>query len=215
MGHADADRPQDVELYKVLLTFIKQRLLHVDNVLSTPPVRRIEIESCALQVRISLEHLVLSTLVANRPATAAVVEAFAKKSASDARSIVKRINKDYWPIPFDMERHPSKDGVIKMAEPSDPYLKEPEWGRAYGYCSSILHAANPYTYVTGSRTSSNAGDWDRITQLRDYSNKIQRLIKNHQIYLSEIDHSFICAVPENDKEEPSVTVFVRTPKEDQ
>src|SRR2546421_11407314 len=108
----------------------------------------------------ALEHLVLSTLVAIRPGTAAVIEAFAKKNAGEARALVKRMNPKYWPIPFDKQApHSPEDVMWTMTEPVEPYLREEEWSRAYGYCSSLLHAPNPYVYL--SQDTIYAKDRDR------------------------------------------------------
>jgi hypothetical protein len=195
----------------VLLSIVKQRLAYVDELLTTSLRRGVEIEGCALQIRLSLEHVVLSTLVANRPGAAAVSSAFAGKDANAARKLVRRINRRYWPIAFDFEQQDSPPMWV-MAEPSEPYLREQEWSRAYGYCSSLLHAPNPYSYLTET-ASGHAGlsqRRDQIAQLAEYSRKIQRLIKFHQVHLSEADHSFICRVYEDHHAEPRVEVYHRT-----
>jgi hypothetical protein len=156
----------------------------------------------------ALEQVVLSTLVANRPGAAVVVEAFAKKNAGEARALVKRINPKYWPIPFDEQPpNPSEGEIWRMVVPVEPFLRETEWGRAYGYCSGLLHAPNPYVYLSGTASEVKDQDREQVAQLVDYSNKIQRLIKNHLVYLSEMDHSLICHVPDDPTVEPEVSVY--------
>ena len=99
-------------------------------------------ETCALQVRMALEHLVLSTLVANRSGIAAITQAFNQKSAADARAIIKRINPQHWPVSFKFKppEDSTKGGTWHPEAPAKPFLLESEWGTPYGYCSSLLHA---------------------------------------------------------------------------
>lgn len=209
---ADSARPQDVALYGAMLGFMNQRLAYVDEMLARPPRNRVELEACALQVRMTLEHIVLSTLVTNRPAAATIVAAFAKKKASEVHGLIKRINSRYWPIPFDWSGpEDSNGGTWTMVEPSEPYLREEEWGRAYGYCSRLLHATNPYEYLTTTESRSESHR-AHIGQLKEYSHKIERLLKNHQIYLSEVDCSLICAIPEDPTVPPDVDVWIRQAK---
>lgn len=195
-----------------MFTFIMQRLHYVDGMLAKPPGNRVELEACALQIRMVLEHLVLSTLVANRPGAAAVVAAFAKKRAREVHRLIKRINPHYWPIPFDFERVDSEGGSRwTMAEPSEPYLREGEWGKAYGYCSNLLHAVNPYQYLAWAESGrfNNDQHTEHVAKLKEYSLKIRRLIRYHQTYLSEVDHSLICRIPEDTSVRPTVEVYTR------
>jgi hypothetical protein len=206
---ADDGRAQDIELYAAMLTFTMQRL-QVANDLLAQPARRVDIEACALQIRIALENVVLSTMIANRPAVAAVSDAFVNKTAGDARRIVKNINPGYWPIPFRFERSTSETGeeIWRMADPVDEYLHEEDWGRAYGSCSSILHAVNPYQYLERTPAGRTLASL-RVDELRTHSRKIRTLLWRHQIYLSEANLSLICRVPHDLTQRPSVEVYRR------
>ncbi|MFG3604534.1 hypothetical protein [Micromonospora chersina] len=211
-GPADDARPQDLELYAALLTFTKQRLLYADEKLAQPPRNRVELEVCALQVRVALEQTVLSTLITNRPGAATITTAFVKKTAGEVRKMVSKINPNYWPVPFDFEKVEADSSYHwQMTEPDAPYLSEDEWGKAYGYCSSLLHAVNPYQYLdkSDSSKSGNQHHHEHVTKLSEYSRKIQRLLKNHQIYLSETNYSLICHVYEDASVKPSIQVYSR------
>ncbi|WP_339123922.1 hypothetical protein, partial [Pseudonocardia sp. D17] len=126
-----------------------QRLEFVGQLHAKSGLRAVDVEVIALNIRMALESVVLSTLIANRPAAAAVSDAFATKTASDARRIVKRVNPRYWPKPFKFRRSVDESGreTWHMDSPEDEFLREDEWGRAYGYCSALLHATNPYQYL--------------------------------------------------------------------
>lgn len=211
-GPADDARPQDVELYAAMLTFTRQRLQHADGLLAEPPYHRVKIETCALQVRLSLEQIVLSTLVSNRPEVAAIASAFAKKDVSEVRRLVKKVNPRYWPIPFEFRKvEEGRGGFWKMEKPSEPYLREDEWGKAYGYCSTLLHATNPYQYLLGADADGSQVSQlpDHMKRLKSLSSKLQTLIRSHQVYLSEIDHSFICKVPDDTSVRPKIEVWKR------
>ncbi|MFG2047959.1 hypothetical protein ACGFIW_11100 [Micromonospora sp. NPDC048935] len=211
-GPADNARPQDLSLYSAMLTFTKQRLQHADENLAKSPINRVQLEACALQVRIALEQIVLATLITNRPGAAAVTTAFAGKTAGEVRKLVSSINPNYWPIPFDFTKVESGNSYYwQMTEPATPYLSEDDWGKAYGYCSSLLHAANPYQYFDESdaKRLRVQHHFEHADKLSNYSQKIQRLLKNHQIYLSEINHSLICHVYEDTRIEPSIQVYSR------
>lgn len=207
---ADDSRPQDIELYSVMLTFIMHRLEFANELLANPKRRAVDTETVALNVRMALESIVLSALIANRPAAAAVSDAFATKTAADARRIVRSVNPRYWPIPFKFRRSVDESGeeAWHMDAPEDAFLREDEWGRAYGYCSALLHAVNPYQYLTSQPPKEHPMS-AAVGELQAYSQKIRVLLWRHQIYLSESDVSLICRVPDDLGTRPSVEVYHR------
>jgi hypothetical protein len=214
---ADDARPQDIELYAAMLTFTMQRIEIADEILSRKPSRAVDVEACAVQIRIALENIVMSTLIANRPAVAAVSNAFANKTAGDARRIVKSVNPNYWPTSFVFRREESKfDGDRWfMTEPEEPYLREEDWGKAYGFCSTLLHAVNPYQYLDESATPLRDQLSGHVATLKSYSKMIRTLLWRHQIHLTETNVTLICRIPNDLSERPTVEVYVRSRNDSQ
>ena len=102
-GPADGKRAQDLELYAAMLTITMQRTQEAERILDRPRPTPGTIEKAALEIRMALENVVLSTLITNRPSVMSVARAFEKKDAGEVRRIVQRINANYWPIAFRYE----------------------------------------------------------------------------------------------------------------
>lgn len=99
-----------------------------------------------------------------------------------------------------------------MDPPDDVFLREDDWGKAYGYCSSLLHATNPYQYLV-QRQAPKSHLAVTVEELKAYSLKIQALLRRHQIYLTEADVSLICRVPDDLTTRPTVEVYQRERKQ--
>jgi hypothetical protein len=138
-------------------------------------------ECIAVQLRIALELIVLSSLVSNRSDIGAVATALHKKGPRDARALAQRVNPNYWPKPV----KPVLDASGRLQDVTDGYLTEPEWGPAYGFLSNLLHAANPYG--TSSHAVRNLDStYHRLLELHE---RVVALIRHHWIYPANHDYA--------------------------
>lgn len=100
---------REIDRYAQVLSEIKARMLEVEKLDPSLPFPDVEI--ACLHLRIVLEAIVMSSLLANQHAVGAVAAAFDKGDVGQVRKVVKRVNPDYWPRPV-------KD-VRKRAERAD------------------------------------------------------------------------------------------------
>lgn len=130
--------------YEVLLRRIQARLLSARNTLAAGSEPR-SLESAALDLRVALEELLLSSLVTHQHHLGEVTKALSRSDWSDARKRVEKINPYWWPIPQDITAG-GPDGVkaTVTGHHDDDFMTADEWGRAYGAVSDLLHARNPF-----------------------------------------------------------------------
>ncbi|MBN9198470.1 MAG: hypothetical protein J0I33_07510 [Microbacterium ginsengisoli] len=120
------------------LAEIKRRMLRVMDTFAEG-LRRDTIEQVALDLRMTLESIVLLSFVTHRPLSEQVESALARASISDARKRVRDLNPSYWP-------HPVEVVGTDYVDVEHGYLREKDWGRAFGDVSTVLHAPNPFAY---------------------------------------------------------------------
>lgn len=131
---------QDLDRYAGVLGEIKVR---VDAVRALPRLWEWQVtEAAALHMRKVLELLVLGSLVTHRVALGEVASAFHTHDAGSARKLVRRANPEYWPVPVkSVARADAPDELVTV---ETGFLREDEWGPAYGHLSELLHARNPF-----------------------------------------------------------------------
>lgn len=185
----------DVGLYQALLVEMGRRLDRAQSILAKAADLD-EIEQAALQLRFVLETLVLSSLVTNRPALEAVDAALQKKDADAARKLVRRHNPAYWPRP--VTRVQLGKETFGLEDVEDGYLREAEWGRAFGTTSELLHQANPFLPPRDAAEAGNA--------LRNLLDRILVLLRQHVLTLSD-QHQIIGYI-DLDKREAQATGWI-------
>jgi hypothetical protein len=142
---AEADHvisPQDDQLYRQVLDEIYKRVEHARTLLPGANTRP-EIESCALQIRVAIELVVMGSLITNREAIENINLALtSKKSASEAAKTARAANPDYWPKATRAHDIPGQEA--KDLRPVEGALSEENWEREWGKLSAFLHARNPF-----------------------------------------------------------------------
>jgi len=175
----------DVNLYADVLQQIKVRLDQADRLLVACPTdwsAELVLENAALHLRKVIELVVLSTLVTNRPVLERVSAKLHKQDAGEARKLIRRVNPDYWPEPIrTTQTGPGR--VFEILPVTDDYLLEGEWGKAFGWTSSILHARNPL---------DNPFDLPESRQrLEILARKARTLLTEHRVHLVDDDQTVL------------------------
>jgi hypothetical protein len=160
----------------------------------------LQIESAAVHIRKILELIVFGSLVTNRREVESVARAFREADVDDARKLAKRVNSNYWPTPlapFEPVALPeiARQRPLEGAE----YLREADWGRAYGDSSAVLHAANPYAPTRDMETVLDA--------LRNWTKKIIALLNHHQVTLVDRNYLLACVMRGSETGDVQVAVF--------
>jgi hypothetical protein len=146
------------------------------------------VESAALQARLALELLALSSLVTHRDAVAEVASAFERKKPDEALSLVRRLNPSFWPRPTRqlLDEH----GVsVGWEDVTDGYLMEVEWGPSWGRLSGWLHARNPYIGLPPTEEGANL--------TRTVLDRLVCLLNHHQVQLLGRDYLLVCMMHES------------------
>ena len=101
-------------------------------------------ESLALQLRIILELIALSSLVANREEYSKYRKNFKKDwNAKRILETLEKANPNFYPEP--RKQKLIKEGVYDLQPITSGYLTETNFIELYNRCSSILHADNPFS----------------------------------------------------------------------
>jgi len=153
--------------------------MHFDSILGP----KYATECAALQLRKTLELLLLGTLLTNGSALAQSRKVLAKKKPEDARKLVERINPRYWPEP--VEQRPGSDGMTYSFIPiTADVLKREDYGRAFGLTSTWCHATNPL--------ASPLDPIEGRLRLRELERRTRRLVKNFTVGLVDRDALLVC-----------------------
>lgn len=168
--------PEDDALYRQVLDEIKKRIDHAAQHLPSANTWP-ELESCALQVRMAIELIVMGSLVTNREAIEGINLALSSKnSASDAAKTARKANCDYWPKATHALERP--DGPIQLV-PTEGALTEANWEREWGRLSALLHAHNPFREHVQFADSK-----ELVTRV---ASEIVLLMTHHSIHLADRD----------------------------
>ena len=147
------------------------------------------VESVALQLRIILELIALSSLVANREQYRRYRANFKKDwNAKRILETLEKANPRFYPVPT--QQVLVSKGLYNTPQIESGYLKKEEFIILYDRCSSILHANNPFSEGKGDMQmflSKEAPEWmDKIIVLLDHHH-IQP-IGDDRMYIVIMEH---------------------------
>lgn len=195
---------REIDRYAQVLSEIKARMLEVEKLDPSLPFPDVEI--ACLHLRIVLEAIVMSSLVANQHAVGAVAAAFDKGDVGQVRKVVKRVNPDYWPRPVRDVRKES--GTSRWEDVDEGFLMESDWGSAYGLLSAALHARNPFGEPLDAKHYR--------AKLHELHAAIARLLQLHLLTIAGHEESFVLCgmLYVKDQLGVSVTIFERVEETD-
>jgi hypothetical protein len=173
--------PEDQALYAQVLMETVTRIQGARTYLSGDPTRA-TIEYAALQMRMTLELIVMGSLVTNRAAVGEIASALAKKKVDEARKLAKRANPDYWPKPVRIQKN-VMDGTTLVGA-----LTEQAWSREWGVVSDLLHARNPF------RPSLN--EHDAHEGLVRLMREVMALLNSHVVRLAHTEYLLVGQIDE-------------------
>jgi hypothetical protein len=174
----------DRALYERLLREIPNRVSLARNLIDGDG-DVMALELAALHVRKVLELAIFESFVANRAAVEPIASALHKKDVDAARKLAKRANSAYWPQP--VRQVPVGKGEFQLEDLQEGFLRENEWGKAYGSVSELLHAPNPYD----DQPLDVAQSW---ALLRDLLSKIILLLNHHKVILVDAEVMLVAQV---------------------
>lgn len=187
----------DLYQYRSVLRQIKVRMAYAVRL----PLPRNEwwLEAAALQMRKTLELIVLGSLVTNRQAVEQVSTAFHRRDADGARKLVRQVNPRYWPVPT--RQIEEGEGRFRLEDVSEGFLREEEWGREYGFLSELLHAENPF-----KDESPMGPQFERIEGLMQ---RTKALLNHHWIYLADEEVAVVAMMQTRETGDVQVVRFDR------
>jgi len=169
-------RQAEMNRYPDVLQEIGVRLEQARSLLAKSPGKDasavIPLEQVALHLRIVLELVVLGSLVTHREYAEAITQELHKKNVDQARKLIRQVNPHYWPVPVITQLDPT--GIRSARAIPSGYLKEDEWGRAYGVVSDLLHARNPFRQRSDFKSLRR-----ELSKLRE---RLRRLLDEHEIH---------------------------------
>ena len=163
---------EDLERYGDVLAQLKARVEHAVAILENVSVV-FDLESAALQLRKAIELVALATLTVNRQNLESITTVLHQKHWDDARKLIRRVNPDYWPVPF--EPFPDATGRVALEPIEEPFLTEADAGREYGFLSDLIHAENPFNRRTIDRAT--------VDRVRGIASGLGRLLGLHTVDL--------------------------------
>ncbi len=177
-----------MERYCAAMEQIKVRIAAAEHSLGQGIVHP-NVESACLQVRLSLETLMLSSLLTNREAVAALSSAYAKKDHDAALKLVRNVNVNFWPRPS--TQHPSTNGgLLRLEWVETGFLREEDYSTTWGALSEWCHATNPYR----SERDLAAG----AALVRDVATRLVILLNHHHRTLVDPNFEVICMMAAED-----------------
>ena len=127
----------------------------------------------------SLELIVLSSLLTKHQEMRTVAAALHEQNYNDARRLARTLNADYWPKPTRRDKSKVPEELVPLDAAVDPFVQEDEWGPAWGFCSELLHAPNPYARSPVADRERNGA------KLRELAGKLVTLLNHHNIMLAD------------------------------
>ena len=141
-------------------------------------------ESAALQLRIMLELVALSSLVANQEQYRKHRANFQKDwNAKRILETLEKANPKFYPVPT--KQVLVSDGYYDNPEIDSGYLKKEEFVILYDRCSAILHATNPF--------SERESDMKTFLskEVPEWMDKIIVLLNHHHVYPVDDNRMYI------------------------
>jgi hypothetical protein len=157
------------------------------------------LERSALHLRFVLELLALSSLVTRPGDFDRVASSLRNKGAKAARKLALGVNVDYWPNPVIQQQ--KAPGQFDLPSVEAGFLTEADWGREFGFTSSLLHARNP---------DEEPPDWQgAVVRLRGLVDGLIRLLDHHVVHLAGGDHMLACSMKTAETGDIQVALFKR------
>ena len=175
----------DLNHYGDLLVEIKARVEHAVTLLDGVTLR-FDLEAAALQLRMAIELVALSTLVVNRQNLAEIETALGRHKWSEAMRLVERVNPNYWPEPF--VPRVGSGNMSELDRPTSPYLTKEGAGRAWSRLSELLHATNPF--------GTDRVDDTVVSRLCAIVSDLTQLLNFHTVDLGGREHLILATMDE-------------------
>ena len=163
-------------------------------------------ESAALQLRIILELIALSSLVANQ-------EQYRKHRANFKRDwnakrileTLEKANPKFYPVPT--KQVLVSAGYYNTPQINSGYLTKEEFVNLYDRCSSILHATNPFSeWEDDMRTFL-------FKEVPEWMDKIIVLLNHHHLYPIDDSRMYIVLMQSKDDGNVHISEFRKIDKE--
>ena len=140
-------------------------------------------ESICLQLRVVLELIAMSSLVANKSAYEKAHGDF--RSRWKAKQILKEIenlNPHFYPQPTSQVVDPAMGKVTETIPVEGGYLTRQDFEHLYDSVSDFLHAENPYAVGAGCDSRSF------LDEVPKWMSRIWALLNHHQVQLIDTTH---------------------------
>lgn len=138
---------------------------------------------CALELRLAIEEVVLSSLITSRQALNRTADALRSKDMAAARKLATAANPDYWPRGTEPVTKP--DGGTEFVDRTD-VLTEERYLKTWGRLSTLLHGRSPYA------PGLDLGDEARF--VRDTRDRLVNTLNHHVVHLAGKDEILVCTV---------------------
>ena len=166
-------------LYLDNMQMIKWRLNVIYNILNkvkTTGYRRIDIETCALQIRKILELIAFSALVSNADIYKEQLKDIEKmKNAQYILKDIERIHPNFYPQPFIVDPNNKHNWLEYPA----PYLTRKKFEKVYDRCGKFLHEYSPFLPEEQKGREFLALEKD----IKNWGQLIINLLSTHKIHL--------------------------------
>ena len=144
-----------------------------------------------VQLRKTLELMVMASIAANRAKYSAAYTNFATHwNAKRMLKYLEKVNPNFYPIPVEAEllsTNEEGNNYWRLEKIADGFLTKDEFVSLYKLCGKILHAKNPFD------------PQDPVIQLgysvTQWVSRIQRLLAMHIVHLTDSDN-FIVTIQE-------------------
>lgn len=169
--------------YKRQMQELKDRLAFVKTQVSAPGFsmtattfdQTVQLECLALQLRMILELIVYSSLVANSVRVLEVQPASDLASYRFAARLLERLEKlhpDFFPISLAPSTHP--EFSLYFEDRYEGVLTKDDWVELYTACNDALHVWNPYRTPNGIVFGRHVREWVA---------RIERLLEIHAVQI--------------------------------
>jgi hypothetical protein len=137
-------------------------------------------ENASLQIRIILELIALSSIVANKEEYSKLRKSFATDwNGKKIIEGIEKVNPDFYPKPSKQIINPSTQKVERIIEIKENVLNKESYIEAYNFVSNYLHAHNLY---------SPPIQYDEVIEkLREYISQIYTSLSHFTIQLPDSD----------------------------
>jgi hypothetical protein len=186
MNGIPADKDQIV--YVNCMEEIKRRTEAVNAILRgahTTLFRITNIEFVCLQIRKILELIALAALASHKEEFARQHQKFAGMWRAKAiLDDLEKMNPGFYPVPTEQVRNQETGKVSEVRPILKPYLTKMDFVDVYQFCSSLLHAENPYGQPKNlQQIESGIPEWmEKIKNLLSHHH-VQLLSSKHQLWV--------------------------------